>query len=94
MIIICLFVCCCWYVVMLLSKQKGDKKGGGQKVEQLPAKIRGGSYVSKCENYGAFVVFVLSFLSAKSWVNKWVHSRVNKRSTFGSHVSRHMWTTY
>ena len=50
----------CFLVDMLLSKQKGGnkkkskKEGGWQKVEQLPVEIKGGSYVSKCENYGVF----------------------------------------
>ena len=51
-----LLVCFC--DVMLLSKQEGgnkNEKGGGEReVEQLPGKIEGGSYVSKCENYGVF----------------------------------------
>ena len=52
-----------FYVVILLSKlEAGEKtkkkqKGGGQKVEQVPVKIKGGSYVSECENYGVFVFF-------------------------------------
>ena len=55
-----------------MSKRDGTKhftkrgsisqKGGGQTVEQLPAKIKGGSYVSQCEDYGVFVVFVLLFV--------------------------------
>ena len=38
------------------------KRGGG--VEQLPGKIKGGNYVSGCENHGVFVIlmFVCMFL--------------------------------
>ena len=32
-------------------------------MEQLPVKIKGGSYVSKCENYGVFVFIFLLFVS-------------------------------
>ena len=45
-----LFACCCcvFYVDVLLSKQDGrnkQMKTGGQKVEQLPVKIKGDNYV-------------------------------------------------
>ena len=71
------FVCVCFClmlllsldVVMLLSKQEGGKQtdinGGGQKVEQLPGKIKGDSYVSKCENYGVFVFDVFMYASSE-----------------------------
>ena len=52
-----------FWVLMLFSRlERGNqkyKKRGGQKVEQLQGKTKGGSYVSKCENYSVFVsVFV------------------------------------
>ena len=31
----------------------------GAEMEELPVKIKGGRYVSKCENYGVFVVHCL-----------------------------------
>ena len=49
------------YVCSVGKFAKGEdrtlKKSGGQKVEQLPGKIKGGGYVSKCENYGVVSVF-------------------------------------
>ena len=45
---------------MLLSTlEAGGKQKGGQRMEQLPVKIKGGNCVSKCENYGVFVFFLM-----------------------------------
>ena len=42
---------------MLLGGNKNSKEGGDKKVETLPVKIKGGSYVCKCE-----IVVFLFFL--------------------------------
>ena len=97
----------CFYIVMLLSKLEAGgktKKGGGENVEQVPVKIKGGNYVSKCENYGVFAFCFLVFvcvLLQKHYKNSgfsqfWplfcfldAKARVNNWATVGSITGPH-----
>ena len=57
-----------WFVMSSSKQERGNNKiqRGAKKLEQLLGKMKGGNYVSKCEDYGVFVfvcfiLFVCAF---------------------------------
>ena len=70
LILCCCFRCClgvfcllgCLLLCWASGRQEDYQKRQGQKVEQLPGKIKEGSSVSNCENYGVYLFLFLRLM--------------------------------